>query len=195
MLNRIAVDPRRGVVLLRRAGDHARPLDAPGVDRSRGDVHRLWPFLPGIETILFLAFGVGAIVRIWNIPTTVRSCGVALVVAIGLYALHLTPLGGMALAYAALGLMQFPLRMRARPVVRHVRLRLPDHARTRFIGRVDGCCRHRDGRHRAAALADVVDLDRAARDRPTRPPPAPRRGPTGSPMVVGRCCQRSELES
>ena len=71
----------------------------------------LWSFLPGVETILFLAFGVGAMVRIWNIPTTVRSCGVALAIAIGLFALHLTPLGALALAYAALGLMHLPLRV------------------------------------------------------------------------------------
>ena len=71
----------------------------------------LWPFLTPFVTVLFLAFAVGAAVRIWNIPTTVRSCGVALVVAIGLYALHLTPLAGMALAYAALGLMHLPLRV------------------------------------------------------------------------------------
>ena len=34
-----------------------------------------------------------------------------MLVAVGLYAMHLTPLAGMALAYAALGLMHLPLRV------------------------------------------------------------------------------------
>jgi peptidoglycan/LPS O-acetylase OafA/YrhL len=69
----------------------------------------LWPWLTGVETMLFLAFAVGASIRLFGLSVTpARALGAGLL-AVPTFALGPVPI--ILAAYAALGLAHLPLRV------------------------------------------------------------------------------------
>ena len=64
----------------------------------------------GYELQLGLAFLAGSTAYLLRVSVTVLGTIAALALAIVGYALHLTPLAGMAVAFAALGLVKLPIR-------------------------------------------------------------------------------------
>ena len=64
----------------------------------------------GFELQLGLAFLAGSCAYLLRIPVTVLGTIAAVAIAVAGYALHLTPLAGMAVGFAALGLAKLPIR-------------------------------------------------------------------------------------
>jgi peptidoglycan/LPS O-acetylase OafA/YrhL len=73
----------------------------------------IWPYVSGLESLLFVAFAAGAAVRVWALDVTPRAAALAGLLAIAFVALEFTTVAAAFTAIATIGLVHLPLRFSA----------------------------------------------------------------------------------